>query len=61
MKRLACGLVLAAMMALGGGQPAMAAEARIVARGASNTHGMGVAPSQAYPAHLEQMLRAGGL
>jgi acyl-CoA thioesterase-1 len=61
MKRLAYGLALAAMMAVGGGQPVMAAETRIVALGASNTYGMGVAPGQAYPAHLEQMLRSKGI
>ena len=37
-----------------------AAEAQIVALGASNTRGMGVAFEAAYPAHLEAMLRAKG-
>jgi len=37
-----------------------AAEAQIVALGASNTRGMGVAFEEAYPAQLEAMLRAKG-
>ena len=37
-----------------------AAEAQIVALGASNTRGMGVAFEAAYPAQLEAMLRAKG-
>ncbi len=37
-----------------------AAATLVVALGASNTAGMGVAPSQAYPSILEQMLKAQG-
>ena len=37
-----------------------AAQAQIVALGASNTRGMGVASEAAYPAQLEAMLRAKG-
>ena len=37
-----------------------AAQAQIVALGASNTRGMGVAFEEAYPAQLEAMLRAKG-
>jgi acyl-CoA thioesterase I len=37
------------------------AATRIVALGASDTRGKGVAPSQAYPAQLEARLRAGGI
>jgi acyl-CoA thioesterase-1 len=39
---------------------AATAEAQIVALGASNTRGMGVALEAAYPAQLEAMLRAKG-
>jgi len=38
----------------------LAAQAQVVALGASNTAGMGVTPQQAYPAQLEAMLRARG-
>src|SRR5262245_31299623 len=38
-----------------------AAATRIVALGASNTYGKGVARSEAYPAHLQRMLRAKGV
>jgi acyl-CoA thioesterase-1 len=45
--------------------PAMSApvqaQARIVALGASNTAGFGVGQGQAYPAQLQQMLRARGI
>jgi acyl-CoA thioesterase I len=40
--------------------PAAAAEVTIVALGASNTYGKGVARGQDYPAQLEAMLRARG-
>jgi acyl-CoA thioesterase-1 len=40
---------------------ALAEAATIVALGASNTLGKGVAPNQAYPAQLEAILRARGL
>jgi acyl-CoA thioesterase I len=36
------------------------AQAQVIALGASNTRGMGVAPQDAYPAQLEMMLRAKG-
>jgi lysophospholipase L1-like esterase len=39
--------------------PASAGAITIVALGASNTYGKGVARSQSYPAQLEAMLRAG--
>lgn len=42
-------------------QVAIAHAATVVALGASNTAGYGVAPSQAYPAQLQAMLRARGL
>jgi acyl-CoA thioesterase I len=37
-----------------------AAQAQVVALGASNTAGKGVAPQESYPAQLEAMLRAKG-
>ena len=37
------------------------AAAQVVALGASNTKGKGVALSQAYPAHLQSLLRAKGI
>jgi acyl-CoA thioesterase-1 len=40
--------------------PAPAGAATVVALGASNTYGKGVARNQAYPAHLEAILRAKG-
>ena len=49
--------VLAAMSNL---VPAAADAATIVALGASNTYGKGVARNQAYPAQLEAILRAKG-
>ena len=49
--------ILAAMFIF---SSAPAAAATIVALGASNTYGKGVARSQAYPAQLEAMLRAKG-
>jgi acyl-CoA thioesterase I len=39
----------------------VAEAAQVVALGASNTFGKGVAPGQAYPAQLEALLRARGL
>jgi acyl-CoA thioesterase-1 len=41
-------------------QLGVAHAATVVALGASNTTGLGVSPSQAYPAQLETMLRARG-
>lgn len=41
--------------------PARAASITIVALGASNTYGKGVARNEAYPAQLEAMLRAKGI
>jgi acyl-CoA thioesterase I len=41
--------------------PAAAGAATIVALGASNTYGKGVARNQAYPAQLEAILRAKGV
>jgi acyl-CoA thioesterase I len=40
--------------------PANAASGTVVALGASNTYGKGVARNQSYPAQLEAMLRASG-
>jgi acyl-CoA thioesterase I len=40
---------------------AHAQSVKIVALGASNTQGKGVSPSQAYPAHLQSMLKARGV
>ena len=51
---LACTIVLATF------QTAHAASGTIVALGASNTYGKGVARNQAYPAQLEAILRAKG-
>lgn len=51
---LVCAIVLAAA------QTAHAASGTIVALGASNTYGKGVARNQAYPAQLEAILRAKG-
>ena len=51
---LACAIILAAV------QTAHAASGMIVALGASNTYGKGVARNQAYPAQLEAILRAKG-
>jgi acyl-CoA thioesterase-1 len=56
--RRSCGLAVAAAILLLPCGPADAAT--IVALGASNTAGKGVAVSQAYPAQLEAMLRASG-
>jgi acyl-CoA thioesterase-1 len=61
MKPLAQGLALAAMIVLSGDHAAMAAEAKIVALGASNTYGMGVSRNDAYPAQLERLLRDKGI
>lgn len=52
-------LALFAAACLGSG-PAPAQTATIVALGASNTYGKGVARDQAYPAQLEAILRAKG-
>ena len=53
-----------AIMAFAGGLlfiSTVVAEAQVVAIGASNTDGFGVSRSQAYPALLENMLRAKGI
>src|SRR5215218_3668267 len=50
-------LVLSAVLSVG---PAYAQSSRIVALGDSNTAGFGVGPQQAFPAHLEALLRAAG-
>ena len=54
---LAAALCLAAMLSF---SRADAASGTIVALGASNTYGKGVARNQAYPAQLEAILRAKG-
>ena len=51
-------LLIASMLFIAAGQ---AGAAPIVALGASNTYGKGVARSEAYPAQLEALLRARGL
>ena len=50
-------LVLGAILLSG---PVYAQSSRIVALGDSNTAGFGVGPQQAFPAHLEALLRATG-
>lgn len=52
-------IVLAAL-AIAAPAPAVAAEINIVALGASNTYGKGVARGADYPAQLQAMLRAQG-
>ena len=52
--------VLACAIALAATQDTHAASGTIVALGASNTYGKGVARNQAYPAQLEAILRAKG-
>jgi acyl-CoA thioesterase-1 len=52
--------IVAALMILLVAGSACAASITIVALGASNTYGKGVARNQAYPAQLEAMLRANG-
>jgi len=54
---LAIALLAGTILGLG---PVLAEAATIVALGASNTYGKGVARSQAYPAQLEAILRAKG-
>jgi acyl-CoA thioesterase-1 len=56
MKTLACLLFII----LGLAAPAAAAEVTIVALGASNTYGKGVARGEDYPSQLQAMLRARG-
>jgi acyl-CoA thioesterase-1 len=53
---LACAIILAAFQVTA----ARAASGTIVALGASNTYGKGVARNQAYPAQLEAILRGKG-
>lgn len=53
---VAAGLLLACCVA----SPASAESIRIVALGASNTNGVGVGASAAWPAQLERLLRAKG-
>ena len=55
--KILAGLALFAMSAVG---VASADAATVVALGASNTYGKGVARNQAYPAQLEAILRAKG-
>jgi|SRR5215470_8554794 len=56
MKAIACLLFIILALAA----PPAAAEVTIVALGASNTYGKGVARGQDYPAQLQAMLRARG-
>jgi acyl-CoA thioesterase I len=53
--------IAAALMILLVAGPGYASSITIVALGASNTYGKGVARNQAYPAQLEAMLRSKGL
>lgn len=55
LKPAGCLALLGAMLSFGSAQAAT-----IVALGASNTYGKGVARNQAYPAQLEEILRARG-
>ncbi len=56
-RRLATAVILAASLSV---THAHAASGTIVALGASNTYGKGVARSEAYPAQLQAILRAKG-
>lgn len=58
---VASGLLALVQFSCGNYSPAFAQRVTVVALGASNTWGKGVSRSQAYPVHLEQMLRARGL
>ncbi len=53
-------LIVSAMLGFGM-ERAGAAEVTIVALGASNTYGKGVSRGEAYPAHLQRMLRSKGI
>jgi len=57
LRTLSCTLFVAVLLGLTG---ALAEAATIVALGASNTYGKGVARNEAYPAQLEAILRARG-
>ena len=57
---LAC-VVIAAVVGFGAPVDAQAQSVRIVALGASNTNGKGVSRSQAYPAHLQALLKQKGV
>jgi acyl-CoA thioesterase I len=59
-RRIAVGILLIGLAAPLGGGVAHAAEAIIVALGASHTYGKGVARNEAYPAQLEALLRVKG-
>ena len=56
-RKLVCLIVLSSMLFAGG---AHSQPNRIVALGDSNTAGFGVGGAQAFPAHLEALLRAAG-
>jgi acyl-CoA thioesterase-1 len=53
--------IIAALTIIPALGPACAASITVVALGASNTYGKGVARNEAYPAQLEAMLRAKGI
>ncbi len=59
-RRIAGAILLAGLAAPHWSGAARAAETTIVALGASNTYGKGVARNEAYPAQLETLLRAKG-
>jgi acyl-CoA thioesterase-1 len=59
-RRIAVGILLIGLAVPRGGGVAHAAEATIVALGASHTYGKGVARNETYPAQLEALLRAKG-
>lgn len=61
MKSLRLMIALAAFALISAATVVSAADVKIVAFGASNTYGKGVARGQAYPAHLQRMLRAKGI
>src|SRR5687767_3158214 len=58
---LACVVLIAAVVGFGAPVDAQAQSVRIVALGASNTNGKGVSRSQAYPAHLQGLLKQKGV
>jgi acyl-CoA thioesterase I len=57
--RLIFGMIILIAGALSAG--AAQAQVKIVALGASNTYGKGVSRGEAYPAHLQRLLRAKGI
>ncbi len=60
-KSLIVAVIAGTLAGLMSGQPVLAQNISIVALGASNTYGKTVSRSQAYPAHLQRMLKARGI